>query len=178
MSRGGGHTCHPDSNRDSNIPETDTNKTPYSPPGDERAFFESFWKSYPAQRREGKDAAARAFEIAVKKKGADPSAIVSAVKEYAASGRVKELIESGEVRYIPIPSTWLNAGRYDDDRTAWQRPEDNASATPKPYPRGNGTSVPWPRYPDLTQTEDGTCYLNGKHVYVDELENGKLDVFH
>ena len=70
-------------------------------------FFLAFWESYP--RRIGKGAARTAFAKSVKL--ADPNDIIQASIKYA-----DHCQESGtEKQFIPHPSTWLNAERWEDD---------------------------------------------------------------
>jgi hypothetical protein len=73
--------------------------------------FADFWAAYP--RKVGKDAAERAFASATRR--ASPDLIVAAAREFAAS-------PAGNAgKYTPHASTWLNGGRWDDDRAEWQR---------------------------------------------------------
>lgn len=91
-------------NQNHNIPPT--------PKGD----FEGFWKSCP--RKVGKEAARKAYAKAVRT--VDPSAIQSAMDGFSKSQDGKD------PQFIPHPSTWLNAGRWDDvisDKSKDKMPE-------------------------------------------------------
>ncbi|MHB9862149.1 hypothetical protein [Streptomyces sp. YIM S03343] len=71
--------------------------------------FDDFWAAYP--KRVGKGTARRAWTAALKR-GADPSAIVTAATKHAdAWSRA-----GTERQWIPYPATWLNGERYDDDQ--------------------------------------------------------------
>jgi hypothetical protein len=91
--------------------------------------FLGFWEAYP--RKEGKQKAHRYWRTAVKQvcieKGLEPQEaadfILEAANEFAGS-----VIGSGD--YCPHPSTWLNQGRYDDDRSEWNRSREPARAMP------------------------------------------------
>lgn len=71
--------------------------------------FDEFWKEQ--TRKEGKGAARKAYERALKK--ATPDVILAgwsrSKKAYAAQGRDRSL--------YPLPATWLNQERWDDDYT-------------------------------------------------------------
>lgn len=69
------------------------------------AFFERFWQAFPATRKRGKGHARDKFAKIVAQKLATPEQIVSAV-------------ESGcgiDPNFPPMPMTWLNQGRWEDD---------------------------------------------------------------
>ena len=66
--------------------------------------FEEFWSHYP--RRVGKLAAQRAYQKARRQASAD--AIIAGVMAY-----VRTMPQ--ELRFVPYPATWLNAGRWMDD---------------------------------------------------------------
>lgn len=80
---------------------------PPLPPPPAPGSFEDWWAAYP--RKEGKKAALRAYRAAVKA-GADPDVLLEALKRRVAFWR-RERIES---RFIPLPATWLNQGRWED----------------------------------------------------------------
>lgn len=65
--------------------------------------FDQFWAAYP--RREGKGAARKAWERAIRK--ADVPTIMAGVERYAAD-------PNREQAYTAHPSTWLNQERWDD----------------------------------------------------------------
>jgi hypothetical protein len=78
---------------------------PAAMPAPVETSFETFWKIYPL--RVGKEAARKAWAKAIKQ-GVDPTHLIGAARRYAAHPHE-------DPRYIPHPSTWLNAGRYDDE---------------------------------------------------------------
>ena len=84
--------------------KTKNTKKRYSP------LFESFWELWPAQRKQGKAAAAKAFEKAIKTEPAEN--IVTAAENFAKSPKAH-----GE--YCPQPSTWLNQERWLDHPDSW-----------------------------------------------------------
>lgn len=67
--------------------------------------FDEFWSQCP--RKIGKDAALRAWKSALKR--SDAKTIIDGMKRHA-----KE-VQGREKQYIPHPSTWLNAGRWQDE---------------------------------------------------------------
>jgi hypothetical protein len=67
--------------------------------------FKLFWQSYP--RRIGKGVARLAFINACKIE--DASVIIEAAQKF------QIVSENTEIRFIPHPSTWLRAERWDDD---------------------------------------------------------------
>lgn len=68
-------------------------------------LFDHFWEVWP--KRVAKADARRAWLKAVKK--TDPAEIISAASEYAASPFRPEM------KFIPMPATWLNGERWLDD---------------------------------------------------------------
>ena len=72
------------------------------------AWFEEFWAAYPPNRHVGKQAALRKYQ-ALLRSGTNHEAITSGARQYALSVRGKEK------DYIAHPTTWLNAGRWDDE---------------------------------------------------------------
>jgi len=74
--------------------------------------FETFWREFPSGRKQGKEAARKAFVAALKR--ASDKTIIEAAREYAAS-------PVGQGEYVKAPTTWLNQSCWEDDRKAWQR---------------------------------------------------------
>lgn len=77
--------------------------------------FDEFWDTYP--RKVGKGAAVKAWAKAVK--DTDPDDILN--------GLTRQLpgLRSSEERFVPHPSTWLNACRWDDEpSTPTSNPDD------------------------------------------------------
>jgi uncharacterized protein YdaU (DUF1376 family) len=89
--------------------------------------FEEFWKAFPTGRKKGKGAARDLFAKIVSRRHrtlrAKPEAIVEAAKRYAAT--------NPDPQYVPLPTTWLNEGRWEDEI---------AHADPSPV---NGKSWGW-----------------------------------
>ena len=92
-------------NRNRNI----TEEPPISPKGDDSGF-ESFWNAYPEGRKVGKKAALKAWKT-LKPSKSLTDRIVKAITKQAANGHFKG--SRGE-NFIPLPTTWLNQGRWDD----------------------------------------------------------------
>lgn len=79
-------------------------EVPAAPP----ATFDEFYFAYP--RKVGRAAAQRAFERAAKT--TDPAVIVAGARRYAVDPNLPDK------QFIPHPSSWLNAGRWDDEAEA------------------------------------------------------------
>ena len=90
---------------------------PKSPKGDDA--FEMFWKAYP--KKVGKGAAKKAFS----KVKVPVETLVSAVNRQKCSLQWSK--DDGQ--YIPLPTTWLNQGRWEDEITTLPAEEE---VTPKP----------------------------------------------
>ncbi len=98
-------------------------KSPYT------ADFEEWWGHYP--KKTGKLAASKAWLLAVQGLALRPESsrdkakaiLMEAVQAFAASGWGK----SGH--FVPKPKDWLANGNYEDDRTTWDRKEDNGKPT-------------------------------------------------
>lgn len=83
--------------------------------------FERFWSVFPIVRRQAKATAHKAWLSAIKRlmveRSIDKAAAIAilqfACEEFAAS-------PAGKGQFCPMPATWLNGGRWDDDRTSWQ----------------------------------------------------------
>ncbi len=74
------------------------------------------YDAYP--RKVGKAAALKAIDRAIKSGAITADTLLAKVKAYAAA--VATWPEADR-QFIPHPATWVNAGRYDDDPTTWQR---------------------------------------------------------
>lgn len=80
------------------------------------------YAAYP--RHEGRGAAIKAIEKALRVSDLTPAGMLRVVKEYAAV--VKTWPQTARFTtdgrsLIPLCSTWMNQERYADDRTTWQR---------------------------------------------------------
>lgn len=69
--------------------------------------FLEFWKSYP--RRVAKIAAFNMWQRAIKKFGATPQQLIEGANRYAVH------VEGKDQQYIKHPSSWLNAGCWEDE---------------------------------------------------------------
>lgn len=79
--------------------------------------FGEFWAAYP--RREDKGHARRAWPAAVARAGGEERVIAAAAGFAARCQR-----QQTQSKYIPLPSTWLNGDRWDDQEAAApERPE-------------------------------------------------------
>lgn len=89
------------------------------------SLFDRFWTEYP--RKVGKDEARKAFE---KRKPDEPllDRMLKAIREQAQSDQWAK--DGG--KFIPHPSTWLNAGRFDDE-PALQQQGGGAGSTGRPF---------------------------------------------
>lgn len=97
-------------------PVEEESKYPHTPPkgGSDPLdqAFEDFWSAFPGGRKRGKGEARDAFRKIVTgrhRRGlrAKAETIIAAAAAYAAT--------SPDPEYAPMPSTWLNGGRWEDD---------------------------------------------------------------
>ena len=72
--------------------------------------FDRFWQLYPKGRRVGKLAAWREWTRQVKPLLAED--VLDALKRQVEGGHFPE-----EPRFIPLPTTWLHQGRWEDEIT-------------------------------------------------------------
>lgn len=96
----------------SNASNTNTSSNTSSNTGTD-GLFEDFWKQYP--RKEGKQAASKAFEKAIKAVGGAKNHPVI-FSGLLTSPRLKR-----EKQYIPHASTWLNDGGWMDEPEAEEK---------------------------------------------------------
>lgn len=97
-------------------------ESPYSPPMGDGPLdepFEEFWKVFPTGRKQGKGGAKDAFRKIITgrhRKGLRAKAVelIEGAKRYAAS--------RPDPQYTPMPSTWLNEGRWEDDAASLPPP--------------------------------------------------------
>jgi biotin operon repressor len=92
------------------------------------ADFALWWMDYP--RKEGRKAALKAYQAAIRS-GVTAETLRSSLARRVAFWRR----EKTEARFIPLPATWLNQGRWDDFIPEGPKaaPELDASA-PAPFP--------------------------------------------
>lgn len=117
------------------LPVKKEEESPLPPKGGERGLaeqaFDDFWVAYPpCERKRGKGGARDAFIRIVTgthRRGRRAKAIdiIAAVKRYGASRPDPE--------YIPLPTTWLNDGRFEDEPQPTQSTEAERGKTPDAY---------------------------------------------
>ncbi len=108
--------------------------------------FDTWWATYP--KRVGKDAAQKAWANAIDRiklstggtKVAAVATLLTAAREFANSPKGK----AG--KFCPNPSTWLNQGRWADDRSTWHDAADGAD---------NGRIGPGQKFDPAAATGDG-----------------------
>lgn len=101
-------------------------------------FFEAFWQAFPKGRKQAKGEARLVFERIISGKHkvgfATPAELIEGAKRYAAS--------KPDPDYTPMPTSWLNQGRWLDDLPAavvakwWQSPEKVQAMTLDRWERG------------------------------------------
>jgi hypothetical protein len=110
-------------------PEQDTPKAPKGACVYPSAF-EAFWALYP--KRIGKDKALKAWKSAGQRikaeRGLDTLGAIDVLGEAVAEFAKSEM---GRGDFCPHPATWLNAGRWNDDRAEWNRVRDSGSSIPQ-----------------------------------------------
>ena len=87
--------------------------TPLPPKGD---LFDAFWEAYPRARRKAKAAARNAFSKAIKKVSLDD--MLKALDQH----KLQEQWKKDGGQFIPMPSTWLNQERWEDELDAPKEP--------------------------------------------------------
>lgn len=83
--------------------------------------FDRWWALWPPRRKAGKAAARKAYDKAIFRIREDRDWNRRQAQEYLAE-RLKLFAVSPKALgdFCPMPATWLNQGRYDDDVEAWQ----------------------------------------------------------
>jgi uncharacterized protein YdaU (DUF1376 family) len=92
--------------------------------------FETWWQLYP--RRAGKQSAFTAWQRAIKRiqtRDAVSREQAQAVLDSAATDFAKSDLGKDQ-QYCPHPATWLNGGRWEDDRATWNRAPDEIKLRP------------------------------------------------
>ena len=84
--------------------------------------FDRFWAIYPKGRRVGKLAAWREWQRQVKPLLAED--VIDALARQVTGGHFPD-----EDRFIPLPTTWLHQGRWEDEIT--RKPRKAGHATPE-----------------------------------------------
>lgn len=94
--------------------------------GQYSAAFEAWYAVYP--RHVGKDKAAAAYGRAIQRiasaRGLSATDahlwLLSVTQVFAASPAGRSSESPGDLKYVPYPATWLNAGRFNDDQSEWR----------------------------------------------------------
>ena len=116
-------------------PSPSPSKTYVQREASDHSEFGSFWSSYP--RKEGKGKAREAFKLAARK--VDASVILAGLEAQLPSMKAKER------QYQPMPTTWLNQERWDDEVEAKNTPKTAAHET---------FQLPDPAEPDEKQRQE------------------------
>jgi len=124
----------------------ESTETPPKPVGPAIPAFDLFWKLYPLKK--GKEDAKKAFERALKKTTVE--AILAAVADQI--GWEDWTKEDG--KFIPHPATWLNAGRWSDEKKPGADPRF-VPGTTIPYFDNGGTQAEDDRKFDQMRKELG-----------------------
>jgi len=107
------HAASTLSNPDPSHPDPSRRSSPLPPNGGEpEPSFDEFYDRYP--KKIGRDAARRAWTSAVKR--ARPTEILAGLERQLGE------LAAREPRFVPHPSTWLNAGRWADEVAPGARP--------------------------------------------------------
>lgn len=130
------NTCPPDGDREPNetTPANVAGK-PSEAPSVNAVAFQSWYAVYP--RKVKPEAAAKAYAVAVTKivkaKGCTRDEARAHLLDRAIAFAGSPCGQAGQ--FCPHPSSWLNAGSYDDDPKEWQRGNDQG----KLFDRGGGS---------------------------------------
>ena len=105
--------------------------TPVVPKGtksgpDEAALAEAIYLLYP--RKQGRKKALSAITKALKTAGLTELELQAKVREFAAA---VSRWPDDQKQFIPMPATWFNQGRWEDDPSTWTRSDPTASANPR-----------------------------------------------
>lgn len=84
-------------------------------PSPQEKAFEEFWKAYP--RKEGKGAARKSF-LKIKK----ASSLLPCMIESIGKSQKSEQWRKNNGQFIPLPATWLNQCRWEDEGTKVENP--------------------------------------------------------
>ena len=119
-------SSHTDTYTDiTNTPLTPQIRTPKKP--DYPEAFDLWWKLYP--KKVGKDAAFKSWKKAVKHNGTKPGDLITAIRNQIT---VNHFVGSNGENFIPLPTTWLNQGRWKDEI------KPSTTVTPKVFERKYG----------------------------------------
>jgi hypothetical protein len=102
--------------------------------------FEDFWKAYPAHRRTGgKEKACRYWQRWKKAGKLPPVAELLKILEHL---RQSEEWQKEGGRFVPMITSWLNAGRWTDVQSHIHPPTESPQADPQcPYCSGRGIMI-------------------------------------
>ena len=80
--------------------------------------FEEFWKLYPKQRRSGKGAAYKSWQ-----KYDDPLYLLEECKKALEWQKRSDQWKADNGKYIPLPTTYLNQYRFNDEEPEYTNPK-------------------------------------------------------
>ena len=83
----------------------------------------AIYEAYP--RRQATADAVRAIAKAIKQKRVTAEALLAAVQEYAS---YIEQWPKADRQYVPLCASWVNADRWEDDRSYWKPKPSRSSA--------------------------------------------------
>jgi len=124
--------------------ETETDNTPHSPPkGNTESSkksknkkidvdkkysdkFLEFWSAYPKARREGKGNAWKAWQARVKE--GEEDIVIAAIKRQCAT-----IYKNRDPKYVPLPATWLNQKRWEDEAESGSDDRQEREASEQPH---------------------------------------------
>lgn len=117
----------PSNQEPSNQVTSNQENTPVVPKGtrygpDESAVAEAIYALYP--RKQGRTAALKAITKALKSSGLTELEMQGHVRAFAAAVKTWP---ADDHRFVPLPATWFNQGRWTDDPSTWVRTESTAS---------------------------------------------------
>ena len=115
---------------DVSLKEKRREESPVVPKGTDPEGFAEFWKAYP--KRDGdnpRKPAVRAYAKVIRD-GADPAAILKAVRAHAADLQAKGKVGT---EFVPLATTWLNQARF--ERFTGSANEQPGGAQPDPAAR-------------------------------------------
>ncbi len=95
--------------------------------------FAEWYATYP--RQQARDTACKAYVNAIRK--VDVSHLQERTTAYAAA--VARWPEEDNPKFVPMPATWLNQGRWDDDPKTWERKPPQGSRNDRPVSKCHNT---------------------------------------
>lgn len=106
--------------------KADADTTKSSKPSPAATDAEIVYALYP--RKQGKRGALKAIEGALKR-----NSLTTLSEATAAFAQAVGKWDAKDLKFVPHPSTWFNDGRFDDDRTLWERNGTGAASSTANY---------------------------------------------